>query len=314
MSIVIMEAKGNNGQLELTDSTLRIKRQGFSAVLSHGFKGDREIPISQISSVEFKKAGVFSAGYLQIALIGVPHNKPNDRDENTVTFFTNSQPAFEAIRDELQSRMVAAASGSKPATPFRPATPPLAQGQPTKPAAKGNPVVGCLAILVIAIVIGAIASSHNTDDSSQKASSSAHRAIGESFALGDFTYRVDKVRTAHTLGNEFTHQTAAPEATYVIVYFSILNNANETKVVLTDDFTLVDPQGRRYSPSSEANTALMMTSENKDFLLSELHPGVTKRTATAFEIPKDSLTSGLYLEIPEKGLLSTGKETVTIIK
>ena len=100
----------------------------------------------------------------------------------------------------------------------------------------------------------------------------------------------------------------------MIVYFSILNNANETKVVLTDDFTLVDPQGRRYSPSSEANTALMMTSENKDFLLSELHPGVTKRTATAFEIPKDSLTSGLYLEIPEKGLLSTGKETVTIIK
>jgi hypothetical protein len=38
-----------------------------------------------------------------------------------------------------------------------------------------------------------------------------------------------------------------------------------------------------------------------DFLLSQLQPGVTKKTATAFELPNDAFAGPLKLVIPEKG-------------
>jgi hypothetical protein len=68
MSVTIMEARGHNGQVELTDSILRIKRRGVLAFMTQGLKGDKEILISQISSIQFKKANVFTNGYIQFPL------------------------------------------------------------------------------------------------------------------------------------------------------------------------------------------------------------------------------------------------------
>ena len=39
MSVTIMEAQGHNGQLELTDSILRIKRKGVPCVHDAGSQG-----------------------------------------------------------------------------------------------------------------------------------------------------------------------------------------------------------------------------------------------------------------------------------
>ena len=38
--------------------------------ITQGFKGDKEILISQISSVQYKPAGNFTRGYIQFAFIG----------------------------------------------------------------------------------------------------------------------------------------------------------------------------------------------------------------------------------------------------
>lgn len=117
-SDVIMEAKGHNGQLEMTQSLIRIKRKGALAFLSQGLKGDKEILISQISSIQFKKAGTFGFnGYIQFAFVGGQEAKggifQGTQDENTVMFRVSQQQAFEAFRDELLKRITRMKSSAK---------------------------------------------------------------------------------------------------------------------------------------------------------------------------------------------------------
>lgn len=117
MSDVMMEAEGHNGQLELTSSVVRIKRKGVLAFLTQGLKGDKEILISQISSIQFRKANAFVHGYIQFAFVGGQEAKgglfQGTQDENTVMFRVSQQPAFETFRDALRGRIAASRSGPK---------------------------------------------------------------------------------------------------------------------------------------------------------------------------------------------------------
>lgn len=117
MSNAIMEAVGHNGQFELTDEVLRIRRKGALAFLTQGLKGDKEILISQISSIQFKNASMLINGYMQIAFLGGQEGKRGigqaGGDENTVMFRVGQQPAFLALRDELQKRMASSRDTGK---------------------------------------------------------------------------------------------------------------------------------------------------------------------------------------------------------
>ncbi|MEK2611442.1 DUF4429 domain-containing protein [Pseudomonas shirazensis] len=119
-SDVILKANGHNGQLELTNSALRIKRKGALAFLTQGFKGDKEIPIKQITSIQFKKASIIVNGYIQFTFNGSQEAKggvlQGASDENTVMFRSGQQKEFNAIRDELQKRMNEQAEPSKPSS------------------------------------------------------------------------------------------------------------------------------------------------------------------------------------------------------
>jgi hypothetical protein len=90
MENMISGAHGHNGQLELTESVVRIKRKGALAFLTQGLKGDKEILISHISSIQFKKATIWTNGYIQFAFIGGQEAKgglfQGTQDENTVMF------------------------------------------------------------------------------------------------------------------------------------------------------------------------------------------------------------------------------------
>jgi hypothetical protein len=107
-----MEAKGINGQLELTPDVVRIRRKGMMSLLTQGAKGDKDILISQITSVQFKPANMLTNGYIQVAFSGGKESKGGlmdaVKDENTVMFKRGQQQAFEAFRDELNRRMLAA--------------------------------------------------------------------------------------------------------------------------------------------------------------------------------------------------------------
>jgi hypothetical protein len=140
--------------------------------------------------------------------------------------------------------------------------------------------------------------------------------VGEPFVLGKNKYTIHGIRFMPQIGKvlfgKFMGKQAAPGATLAVVSYEIENVSNETQTVLTDDFTLVDSEGRTYRPSTDANVALLQESDDKDFILSQLQPGVPRRMSQAFELPAKSTESSLSLVIPEKGLWGSGKATVVL--
>lgn len=109
MGGVLKEAKGMNGQLELLEEKIRIKRQGFMSLLTQGLKGDKEILIKQISSIQFKKVASFTSGYIQFAFLGGGETKGGlfdaVDDENTIMFNKRQQTSFEEIKSMIESRI-----------------------------------------------------------------------------------------------------------------------------------------------------------------------------------------------------------------
>ncbi len=97
--------KGTNGDLILTDRGVIIKRGAKGFFLGGGtLRGDKTIPYSAISAVQFKKAG-FTAGYIQLSLTGGFEAKgglmQSINDENSITFNSvkNSERFAEAKKE-----------------------------------------------------------------------------------------------------------------------------------------------------------------------------------------------------------------------
>lgn len=110
MEKILKEAKGAvGGQLELLENKIRIKRKGALALVTHGLKGDKEILINQISSIQFKNAGALTNGYIQFAFLGGREAKGGilqaGQDENTIMFTKAQQSNFEEIKSMIEKRM-----------------------------------------------------------------------------------------------------------------------------------------------------------------------------------------------------------------
>jgi len=114
----ILQAKGVNGQIELYPNKVRILRKGLIGLLTQGLKGDKEILISSISSIQFKKAGALTNGYIQFAFMGGKEANGGifqaTQDENTVMFNTKQQADFERIKEEVEKRMQTSGVPSSP--------------------------------------------------------------------------------------------------------------------------------------------------------------------------------------------------------
>ena len=109
MSDPEISAKGVNGQIELYANKICIRRKGVLGFLTQGLKGDKNIMISTITSIQFKKAGMLTNGYIQFAFMGGQEAKggifQGTQDENTVMFNKKQQPLFEQIRDAVENRI-----------------------------------------------------------------------------------------------------------------------------------------------------------------------------------------------------------------
>ncbi len=121
MSEPLLQAPGIGGQLAVFDDKVVISRRGVLGLVNHGLKGDKEIRISQISSIQFKKAGMVN-GYIQFAFLGGHEAKGGvfqaTQDENTVMFTTTQQKLFveaKALIEQLMSRASAPAPAAAPA-------------------------------------------------------------------------------------------------------------------------------------------------------------------------------------------------------
>jgi hypothetical protein len=109
-----MEAKGRGGQIEFDGQYVTITRRGFIARSTVG-KGEKRIHVSQISSVQWKKAGAIVNGFIQFSLPGGNERRSRfgsqtsdaQKDENSVVFTFQQQKPFEELRAAVEAAIAA---------------------------------------------------------------------------------------------------------------------------------------------------------------------------------------------------------------
>ena len=116
-----ISAKGRNGTITFDGHVVVISRTGFLARATIG-KGEKRIPVGQITAIQLKPAGAVMDGFLQFTIGG--GNEVRSRfgqqsrdartDENTVMFWRKEQPAFEALRDAIEAAQRQATAPAAP--------------------------------------------------------------------------------------------------------------------------------------------------------------------------------------------------------
>jgi hypothetical protein len=112
LSDLLLELKGVNGQLELYEDKVIIKRKGTLSKLTQGFfKGDKTIYIKQITGMELREGGMIN-GYIQFSLAGGVESRRGltgkdgaVHDENTVMFAKKDNDLAKRIKMEIENRM-----------------------------------------------------------------------------------------------------------------------------------------------------------------------------------------------------------------
>lgn len=103
---MILELPGINGQIELYDDKIIIKRKGVLSKITQGFtKGDKTIYLNQITGIDLKLGGNMINGYMQFT---IPGGNEKDKgafqatqDENSVMF----KKAYNDIAPELKEKI-----------------------------------------------------------------------------------------------------------------------------------------------------------------------------------------------------------------
>lgn len=97
-------AKGVNGQVYIVGDKVVIARKGLLANPTFD-RGDTEIPIRSITSVELKEPSLWTGGgFIEILYAGCPAPLPPQqraKDPNVVLFTKSSLPDFLEIKDEI---------------------------------------------------------------------------------------------------------------------------------------------------------------------------------------------------------------------
>jgi hypothetical protein len=93
------------------------------------------------------------------------------------------------------------------------------------------------------------------------------------------------VKQAKTVGtNQFARHTASDGATYVVVRVAVNNEQRDAIMMSPNQFKIL-ANGREYSASTEAMTAIMVD-EQESFFLKQINPGLVALGTVAFEVPE----------------------------
>jgi hypothetical protein len=134
--------------------------------------------------------------------------------------------------------------------------------------------------------------------------------VGQPVRNGPTTVTVREVSTAGRVGNDIFNEQAGGNATFVVIRYNEINNGNETLTVVGSPFKLIDAQGRRFEPSSRAESAVAV-SESLE-ILPQLQPGIEASGVAVFEVPRDAATGTVTLEFTERGFLGTAVERIAV--
>lgn len=90
----------------LNDSEIIISRKGLNNFLNVGLTSGKTIPISNITAVQFKEAGL-SSGYIQLSVLGDKGQRglTANTDENTIMFSKKYQDHALRIKDIIENKI-----------------------------------------------------------------------------------------------------------------------------------------------------------------------------------------------------------------
>ena len=99
-----------NGELEVYDTKIIIRRKGGGSFFAQGLKGEKSIAISSISSLQFKGVHIIPRfGFIQFAFMGGKECHggvyASQFDENSVCFYRKQQPLFEEAKRIIEELM-----------------------------------------------------------------------------------------------------------------------------------------------------------------------------------------------------------------
>src|SRR3546814_3776962 len=101
-AIVGQTLKGHTKSITVHDDAVTIAY----CALYHGFKGDKRIPLSSITAIQFREPGSWIAGYIQFSIRGgIEWTGQINQDENALQFDGKEADAFRALRDFVQERL-----------------------------------------------------------------------------------------------------------------------------------------------------------------------------------------------------------------
>ncbi|HVI98742.1 MAG TPA: SHOCT domain-containing protein [Sphingomonas sp.] len=103
--------KGQTKSIAVEDDAVTISYRA----LYHGFKGDKRIPFSSITAVQFREPGSWLAGYIQFSIKGgCEWAGPVNQDENALQFDSKDADDFRALRDFVQGKIATLDPNARP--------------------------------------------------------------------------------------------------------------------------------------------------------------------------------------------------------
>ena len=113
--------------------------------------------------------------------------------------------------------------------------------------------------------------------------------IGDEVQVDDLTYKVDKVETYTSIGDDlFGKET---QGLFYKVYLTITNNAKESKNIFSPRFKIIDDEGYSYDSDTEAEIYI----DDAIGFGEQLQPRLALSGAKIFELP--TIAKNLKLEI-----------------
>ena len=97
-----VSVNGIGAKIVLTPKRVIIQRQGLLSKSIHGYKGDKEIPLKNITAIQFKQPGSVANGYIQFSILGSYEAKGGAfdaaGDENSVMFNAKQAHSFKEVK------------------------------------------------------------------------------------------------------------------------------------------------------------------------------------------------------------------------
>jgi hypothetical protein len=125
--------------------------------------------------------------------------------------------------------------------------------------------------------------------------------VGDKVVVGDRAYTITDVRTASSVGDDFTKQTAS--GIFVIVTMTVENIGKESSTMSSSDAKIIDSEGRTFESDTEAWSAL-----KENILLKQIQPGLPVTGQTIFDVPK-GITANLQVS---EGIWGTDTKLISL--